>query len=116
MRTEIFEKAVETVLHQIIENSPEFQVSVANHSAQKATALSVVAGKIAEIDTQIGELADERQQLDRRLNFLLEDDDLEMARSFREEYKERVSAMKGEERELADRKRQLRRLFVTLAC
>ena len=116
VRTEIFEKAVETVLHQIIENSPEFQVSVANHSAQKATALSVVAGKIAEIDTQIGELADERQQLDRRLNFLLEDDDLEMARSFREEYKERVSAMKGEERELADRKRQLHLLQKQVAA
>ena len=88
-------------------NSPEFQASIANHSAQKATALSVTAGKIAEIDTKLGELADERQRLDRRLNFLLEDDDLEMARSFREEYKERVSAMKGEELELADRRRQL---------
>ena len=107
VRTEIFEAAVETVLRQIIENSPEFQASIANYSAQKATALSVVAGKIAEIDTRLDELADERQRLDRRLNFLLEDDDLEMARSFRGEYKERVSAMKGEERELADRKRQL---------
>ncbi len=94
-------------MRQIIENSPEFQASIANHSAQKDTALSVAAGKIAEIDTRLDELADERQRLDRRLNFLLEDDDLEMARSFREEYKERVSAMKGEERELADRKRQL---------
>ena len=103
-------------MRQVIENSPEFQASVANHSAQKANALSVVAGKIADIDTQLGELGDERQQLDRRLNFLLEDNDLEMARSFREEYKARVSAMKGVERELADRKRQLRRFFVTLAC
>ena len=108
VRTEIFETAVETALRQVIENSPEFQASVANHSAQKANALSVVAGKIADIDTQLGELGDERQQLDRRLNFLLEDNDLEMARSFRDEYKARVSAMKGVERELADRKRQLK--------
>ena len=107
VRTEIFEAAVETVLRQIIENSPEFQASIANHSAQKATALSVATGKITEIDTRLGELADERQHLDQRLNFLLEDDDLEMAGSFREEYKERVSAMKDEEQQLADRKQQL---------
>ena len=74
-----------------------------------------MTGKIANIDTRLGELENERQQLDRRLSFLLEDDDLEMARSFREEYKERVSAMKNEERELGSRKKQLQLLQKQLA-
>ena len=74
-----------------------------------------MTGKIANIDTRLGELEDERRQLDQRLNFLLDDDDLEMARSFRKEYKERVSGMKGEERELVIRKKQLQLLQKQLA-
>ena len=115
VRTEVFETAAEKVLHQIIENSLEFQASIANHSAQKDTAKGIVAGKVADIDTRLGELEDERRQLDQRLNFLLDDDDLEMARSFRKEYKERVSAMKNEERELGSRKKQLQFLQKQLA-
>ena len=92
------------------ENAPEFQKSIADYSARKDSTIDLVKGKVTEIDTRLGELEDGRQHLDRRLNFLLEDDDLEMARSFREEYKERVSAMKGEERELVNRKKQLQLL------
>ena len=110
VRTEVFETAAEKALQQIIENSPEFQASIANHSAQKDTAIGIVAGKVADIETRLGELEDERRKLDQRLNFLLEDDDLEMARSFREEYKERVSNMKKEEQELCSRRKQLQAL------
>ncbi len=101
----------EKILRQVAENAPEFQKSIADYSARKDSTIDLVKGKVTEIDTKLGELEDERQRLDRRLNFLLEDDDLEMARSFREEYKERVSAMKGEERELISKKKQLRRLL-----
>ena len=97
----------EKILRQVAENAPEFQKSLADYAAGKDSTIDLVKGKIAEADTRIGELEGERQRIDRRLSFLLEDDDLEMARSFREEYKERVSALKGEERELISRKKQL---------
>ncbi len=111
VKAEAFDTEAEKILRQVAENAPEFQKSIADYSARKDSTIDLVKGKVTEIDTKLGELEDERQRLDRRLNFLLEDDDLEMARSFREEYKERVSAMKGEERELISKKKQLRRLL-----
>ncbi len=111
VQAEAFDTEAEKILRQVAENAPEFQKSIADYSARKDSTIDLVKGKVTEIDTKLGELEDERQRLDRRLNFLLEDDDLEMARSFRDEYKERVSAMKDEERELISKKKQLRRLL-----
>ena len=62
-----------------------------------------------EIDTRLGELGDENQKLDNRLSFLLEGD-VEMAKSFRNEYQKKFLALKNEERELEDRIRQLQLL------
>ena len=110
-----FDDEAEKVLRQIAENAPEFQRSLADYAARKDSSIDVATGKIADIDTRLSALSDERQRLDRRLNFLLEDDDLEMARSFRDEYKERVLAMKNEEHELTNRRQQLQLLQKQLA-
>ena len=115
VRAAAFDAEAEKILRQVAENAPEFQRSIADYSVSKDSSIDLVTGKIANIDTRLGELENERQQIDKRLSFLLEDDDLEMARSFREEYKERVSAMKNEERELDSRKKQLRLLQKQLA-
>ena len=106
VRTEIFEAEAQKILSQVADNAPEFQKSIANYAAQQDSSIELIAGKISEIDRRLDELAEERQRLDQRLSFLLEDDDLEMARSFRGEYKERVLVLKNEERELECRKKQ----------
>ena len=110
VRTEVFEHEAEKILHHVADSSPKFQKSVADYSDKKDSVIGLVVGKIAEIDTKLGEIAVERQRLDRRLNFLLEDGDLETAQSFRDEYKEQVLALKDEEQELNNRREQLQLL------
>ena len=55
-------------------------------------------------------MATKRQNLDNRLNFLLQDGDLEMANSFRDEYNKQFSALIDEEKKLVNMKRQLQQL------
>ena len=50
------------------------------------------------------------RHLDKRLSFLLEDGDREVAQSFRDEYKRRFLALQNEERELEGRRRHLQLL------
>ena len=110
VRTEIFESEAEKVLQQIIENSSKFQESIADFSARKENSVGVVERKISEIDTRLGELSDERRDLDERLSFLLSGGKREMAESFRGEYERQFSALKNEEQELESRKKQLQLL------
>lgn len=56
----------------------------------------------------------ERQSLDKRLSFLLADDDVEMAQSFRAEYKRQFSALNDEEQALERNKSQLQLLLKQL--
>ena len=64
---------------------------------------------------KLGEIEVEKRQLDKRLNFLLEDDDPEMAQSFRDEYRRQFLALKNDERVLIGRKMQLQLLQKQLA-
>ena len=107
VRSEVFDSAAEKILRQVTENSPEFQRSIADYAVRKESSIGMLAGKIAEIDTRLDTVATERQSLDKRLSFLLADDDLEMAKSFRAEYKRQFSALNDEERELESKKSQL---------
>ena len=115
IRTEIFEIAAEKTLRQAAENSPEFQKSVANYAVQKDASIGVVAEKIAAIDTSLAEVAAKRESIDKRLSFLLESDNLEMAQSFRDEYGKQFMALKDEERQLGNMKSQLQLLHKQLS-
>ena len=110
VRSEIFEAEAEKILRQVADNSPAFQKSLADYAARKENSIGIVAKKITEIDVQLDKVDTERKSLDKRLNFLLDDDDLEMAQSFRGEYKRRFSALNGEEQELERKKSQLQLL------
>ncbi len=114
VRSEIFEAEAEKILRQVADNSPAFQKSLANYAARKENSIGIVAKKITEIDVQLDKVDIERKSLDKRLNFLLDDDDLEMAQSFRGEYKRRFSALNGEEQELERKKSQLQLLLKQL--
>ena len=107
VRSEVFDAEAEKVLHHIAENTPEFKKSFSNYSARRKNSIGMLAEKIADIDTRLDEVMTERQNLDKRLTFLLQDGDLEMASSFRAEYKRQFSALNDEERELDRKKRHL---------
>ena len=110
MRTEVFEAETEKILRHAADNSTKFQKSIANYLARKESSVALVTRRIAEVDARMSEIATERQKLDKRLSFLLDDDDLEMAKSFRGEYKRQFSALNDEEQELERKKSQLQLL------
>ena len=93
----------------MIENSPEYRKSIANYLEQKDASIEVVARKIAEVDARLVELGDEKQQLDKRLSFLLKGG-AEMAESFRDEYQKQLLALRNEEHDLEHKKSELKLL------
>ena len=110
VRSEVFEAEAEKILRHAADNSTKFQKSIANYLARKESSISIVVGKISEVDARLAEIITERQQLDKRLSFLLNDDDLTMAQSFRGEYKKQFAALHDEEQELERKKSQLQLL------
>lgn len=54
-----------------------------------------------EIDTRLDAMKTERRKLDDRLSFLLDNNNLEMAPSFRDEYGKQLSALIEEERSIS---------------
>ena len=91
----------------MIESSTAYSDSVANYLKQKDDSIGIVAGKITEIDARLGELEDEKKHLDKRLSFLLERGNQEMAQSFMDEYQRGFLALRDEEQELGNRRREL---------
>ena len=110
VRSEVFDAEAEKVLRHAADNSTKFKKSIANYLARKESSIDLVSGKIAEVDARISAIATDRQNLDKRLSFLLNDDDLAMAQSFRNEYKRQFSALNDEERELERKKSELQLL------
>ena len=110
IRTEIFETEAEKILRHVAKRSVKFQKSVASHAKQKNVAIGVVARKIVEIDTSLVKVASQRESIDKRLSFLLEGDDLEMAQTFRDEYSKQFVSLRDKERELGSTKRELQLL------
>ena len=102
------EAEAEKILQHAADNSTKFQKSLANYLARKEGSIGLVTKKIAEVDARLAEIITERQQLDRRLSFLLNDDDLAMAQSFRAEYKKQFTALNDEKQELERKKSQLK--------
>ena len=100
----------EKILRHIAKRSVKFQKSVASHAKQKNVAIGVVARKIVEVDTSLAKVASQRESIDKRLSFLLEGDNLEMAQSFRDEYGKQFVSLRDKERELDSTKRELQLL------
>ena len=110
IRTEIFESEAEKMLQHVASKSVKFQRSVADYANRKDAAIGVSARKISEIDTSLAEVATKRESIDKRLSFLLEGDNLEMAQSFRDEYGKQFMILRDKERELGSTKKQLQLL------
>lgn len=110
VKTDIFEGEAEKILNQIYSGASDYQNSIANYIGKKDNTLSVTREKINEVDLLLEEIKAKRAKLDSRLSFLLEDDDLEMARSFKNEYKNQFVALKSEKEELKSKRNQLQLL------
>ena len=110
VRSEVFEDEAEKILRHAADNSTKFQKSIANYLARKESSIGLVTRKVAEVDARLAEIITERQHLDKRLSFLLNDDDMAMAQSFRSQYKKQFAALNDEEQELESKKSELQLL------
>lgn len=104
LRSDILEVQVEKILNEIIGDSNNFRNSVANFMSKRDSAVDIMKVKILEIDGRLNALDEEKAKRDKRLNFLLDDDDPEMARSFKEEYKKQYLLEKKERQELLEKR------------
>ncbi|MFT6633725.1 MAG: chromosome segregation ATPase [Bacteriovoracaceae bacterium] len=84
----------------IVENSENFQKSIKSMSFQKTNLMDILEQKINELVVKLDGLGHEKEKLNKRLNFLLDDDDLEMAKDFKEEYKLKYKKLENERKDL----------------
>ena len=77
---------------------------------QRSHAISSVSDAINQIDVSLSELKSKKEKMDRRLSFLLEEENLEMAHTFKEEYKRQYLQVQGKEQELHRQKNHFRSL------
>ena len=77
---------------------------------QKDDAVNILTEKINEIDTQLKEIDLERQQLDKRLDFLLNDDPIKVDESLRSECRKQYLSKKSKEQGLMRKREQLQLL------
>ena len=110
VKAEIFNTEAEKILRYVADNSTKFQKSIANYLARKESSIDLVTRKVTEVDARLDEIITERQHLDQRLSFLLNDDDMAMAQSFRGQYKKQFAALNDEERKLERKKSELQLL------
>ena len=68
-----------------------------------------------QVEDSLVELEGKKELLDKRLNFLLEDEDFEMARCFKDEYKKQYLSINIQEEELIGKKKHLQSLQKQLA-
>ena len=107
VKAETFEEETKRVLSQIIENSKEFQKATTHYIGKKREALDVIKNQIQDIENRVTDLKDQKEQLDKRLNFLLDDEDPQMALSFKGEYKKQYLELKKQEDELHYKKSRM---------
>jgi DNA invertase Pin-like site-specific DNA recombinase len=100
VNTNIFEEEAKKVLVSIVENSEKFQKSIKSMSFQKTNLMDILEQKINELVVKLDGLGHEKEKLNKRLNFLLDDDDLEMAKDFKEEYKLKYKKLENERKDL----------------
>ena len=72
--TKIFEKEAEKMLCHVKNHSKEFQGALVKLTQKKDSTLERIKDKVQNIEEQFKKLATQREQLDKRLNFLLADD------------------------------------------
>lgn len=80
---------------------------MSSYMDQKDDAVNILTEKIDEIDTQLKEIDLERERLDKRLDFLLNDDPIEVDESLRNECRKQYLSKKSREQGLMKKREQL---------
>jgi DNA invertase Pin-like site-specific DNA recombinase len=100
VNTDIFEKEAKSVLLNIVENSEKFQKSIKSMASQKLSLIDIIGQKRNELAVKLDGLEIKKEKLNKRLSFLLDDDDLEMAKDFKQEYKIKYKKIEEEKIDL----------------
>lgn len=91
IRVEILEDEVKKTVSEIIQKSPKLRESIQRRLKDGQSLTSLLEGQISNVENQIESLKLEKQKLNRRLDFLLEEGSAEDAKAFKQEYKEKMS-------------------------
>mgnify|MGYP000320944030 CR=1 FL=1 len=97
---EVIENQAEIVTKSIFDNNALFKKSLKAYLKDSDHLLQNLNAKETELNIKIDALSEEKVKLDKRLTFLLEDDDLDMVKMFKEEYKKKYLKLKEEESDL----------------
>ncbi len=109
IKTDIIEKEAKKILLEIINNSEIFLKSFTKFMDNKEHVIVSIKNDINSICDKILLIEQSKKKLDHRLNFLLEDDDVEMAKLFKEEYKASYLNYSSQIKELESSKLQLQK-------
>ncbi len=90
------DKHAQDMVSEIIGSKPALQEAIRRRGTEVTSSVSLLQGQALRIEGDIAALEREAVLLDRRLDFLLADDDLEAAASFRLEYKDKKAKIKSE--------------------
>lgn len=93
IRVEVLEDEVKKVVSEIIKKSPKLRDAIQRRVKDGQSLISLLEGQISNIENQIEVLKIERQKLNRRLDFLLDESDAENARAFRQEYRDKTAEL-----------------------
>jgi hypothetical protein len=87
IRADVLESEVTSVVTKIIKNSKEVQTAIVRRGADVKSTIEQIGEQKSKIRNRIESLKLEKKKSYRRLDFLLDTDDIQMANEFREEFK-----------------------------
>ena len=107
IKTQILEDEAKKVLQDIVSNSSKFQKSLKCHSQQKDDSLILLKKDIKDIEAKMEELSTLNDNMEKRLDFLLDAGDNEALQAFKEDCQKNYTARKQKIEELERKKEQL---------
>lgn len=91
IRVEVLEDEVKEIVSEVIKKSPKLRDAIQRRLKDGQSLTSLLEGQIANVENQIEVLRIEKQKLNRRLDFLLEEGSDEDAKAFKQEYRAKMA-------------------------
>lgn len=98
LSAQLIEDKIKDMLVHIINNSDKMQKNIKRYVGEVDTYKTTLNYRLSDISNEIEDLLAEKEKLNKRLDFLLEDSDLEEARAFKAKFKTKMKEI--EEREV----------------
>ncbi len=90
IRAEVLEDEVKKIVSEVIKKSPKLREAIQRRLKDGQNLTLLLEGQISHVENQIEVLKIEKQKLNRRLDFLLEEGSDEDAKKFKQEYKNKM--------------------------